>query len=394
MDNNTKFYFPVHLDGGNRGCEGIAKGTAQLMSVSKEHLLGLCSDVDLDKKLGIDEYITLLKKPGASLLFRLVNKLYVTFISLFKKDDYLLAKLSYYHSFKPFFEGMRKGDIMFSTGGDMMCYGDNEVIYTNEIAKKKGAKTVLWGCSMGKENLTTRKEATLRQFDVIYARESLSYEFFKSMGLNNVVCYPDPAFALLPEKITLPNCFDKGKVIGINLSNYTVGAFNLNTPFGEEVRILLSHIFSNPNYQVLLIPHVLWPQQDDRLIALEVKKEYAEYEDRITILKSERMNYQQIRFIISKCHSFIGGRTHAVISAYSTCVPTIALGYSIKSRGIAKDLGLSEQLVVNTKMVAKKEDLLNSFMYLEENYLQLQEHLENVIPSYIAKTNNVKEIIC
>ena len=26
-----KYYFPIHLDGGNRGCEAIAKGTAMLL---------------------------------------------------------------------------------------------------------------------------------------------------------------------------------------------------------------------------------------------------------------------------------------------------------------------------------------------------------------------------
>ena len=26
-----KIYFPIHLDGGNRGCEAIAKGTAVIL---------------------------------------------------------------------------------------------------------------------------------------------------------------------------------------------------------------------------------------------------------------------------------------------------------------------------------------------------------------------------
>lgn len=38
-----KFYFPLHLDGDNRGCEAIAKGTAMLLNVPKENLIGLCT---------------------------------------------------------------------------------------------------------------------------------------------------------------------------------------------------------------------------------------------------------------------------------------------------------------------------------------------------------------
>ena len=32
------YYFPVHIDGGNRGCEAIAKGTAILLNDNKENL--------------------------------------------------------------------------------------------------------------------------------------------------------------------------------------------------------------------------------------------------------------------------------------------------------------------------------------------------------------------
>ena len=31
-----KIYFPIHFDGGNRGCEAIAKGTALLLDKPKE----------------------------------------------------------------------------------------------------------------------------------------------------------------------------------------------------------------------------------------------------------------------------------------------------------------------------------------------------------------------
>ena len=56
------FYFPIHLNGGNRGCEGIAKGTANILDCPKEQLHGLCSNLQLDKKLHIDSYYTLHRK--------------------------------------------------------------------------------------------------------------------------------------------------------------------------------------------------------------------------------------------------------------------------------------------------------------------------------------------
>ena len=51
---------------------------------------------------------------------------------------------------------------------------------------------------------------------------------------------------------------------------------------------------------------------------------------------------------------FIGARTHATIAAYSSCVPTLVVGYSIKARGIAKDLfGTDEGYVLPVQALAK-----------------------------------------
>lgn len=391
MKKEFKFYFPIHLNGGNRGCEGIAKGTAQLLSVPKERLIGLCSDVRLDTSLHIDNVVTLQEKRRLSVGFRVINKFYTVFLSLFRIDNYRASCFSYNYLYKTFLRQMKKGDIMVSTGGDMLCYHDNEVVYTTMLAKKQGVKTVLWGCSMGKENLSERKLDTLRNFDLIYARESLSCDFFKSLGLNNVFCFPDPAFVLKAEKAPIPYCFKKGDVIGLNLSNYTVGAFNLDSPFGKEVRKLLDYIFNNTEYQVLLIPHVLWKEQDDRIISKSVVEEYSRFSDRITVLDSGSMNYLQIRYVISKCVIFIGGRTHAVISAYSMSVPTIALGYSIKSIGIAKDLGVSDY-VVDTKHI-KNGVLLNMFESLVNNLQQINTHLTSFMPEYIGRARGIKQIL-
>lgn len=54
-----KIYFPIHFDGGNRGCEAIAKGTALLLDKPKEELVGLCRDVRLDKRLKVDKFVFL-----------------------------------------------------------------------------------------------------------------------------------------------------------------------------------------------------------------------------------------------------------------------------------------------------------------------------------------------
>jgi len=284
-------------------------------------------------------------------------------------------------------------DVVLFTGGDMLCYGNNELIYLNNWLHRRGIKTVLWGCSMGPENQTKEKRETLSRFSLIYTRESMTYDYFMSLGLQNVCLFPDPAFVLEAQQCPLPDFLQKGDVIGLNVSNYVMGGMTLDGQFAKEVLDLISYILTKTNQQLMLIPHVTWKvggeNQDDREMAKLISEHYAGHE-RLHILDIDQLNYCQIRHAISKCSMFVGARTHAVISAYSMCVPTIALGYSIKSRGIAKDLGLDERLVVNSKDFAEG-DLLRSFLYLAENKEAIREHLQTIMPEYKQRTYQIRE---
>lgn len=379
-----KFHFPIHIDGGNRGCEGIAKGTAELLGLPKEQLIGLCSNVQLDTRLGVGNYVTLEQRKRLSLSQRVIRK----FLSLYSVP--LANKYSDDIVYKPFVDKMKQGDIMVSTGGDMMCYNDNEVIYTNNLVHANGLKSVLWGCSVGKNNLTPAKIDTLKKFSLIYTRESLTYELMKSLDLKNVILFPDPAFVLKAEQCTLPEIFNEGDVVGINLSNYVVGGDKLDTSFGLEVKGLIDYILHKTELNILLIPHVLWNGQDDRLISQEIVNHYNS--NRITILDSDRLNYEQIRYVISQCLLFIGARTHAIISAYATCTPAIALGYSVKARGIAKDLQLNESLVVDSKNF-KRNQLLDSFCFTLSHVNNIKSHLEQTVPLYVKQLDTLKDTV-
>ena len=382
-----KYYFPLHFDGNNRGCEGIAKGTATILAADKNNMIAYCRDVPLDKSLNIDCYMTL--QPYNSVTIgNKIKKSVENFITLGRKRTDLYFKYAY----RKFLKQISNNDIMISTGGDMLCYGNNMVITTNNILHKRGIKTVLWGCSMGEENYTPEKHDTLKKFSLIYARESLTFEYFKSLGLKNIVCFPDPAFVLKPEACELPKCFLDSNVIGINLSPYVLKEYDISSLFGKGIKKLFDYIISNTNLHILLIPHVLWGDQDDRKVAAFIASQYR-YNGRVSILESSKFNYLQIRYIISQCKYFIGGRTHAVISAYSTCVPTIALGYSIKSRGIAKDLGLDDTLVVDTREIDASDRLINSFHHLTQHDTEVKKILEKKMPEYSIKPFGITQYI-
>ena len=382
-----KYFFPIHLDGGNRGCEAIAKGTALILEENKENLIGLCTNMKLDHRLNVDDYITLQPKRQRCMSFRIKNKMYKSLVH----DDWKRKSFIYRYEYAPFLNQMGKDDIMISTGGDMMCYDENQVIYTVDYLHKRGIRSILWGCSIGEKNLTPRKLQALKQFSYIYARETLTQEVLANHNINNISVYPDPAFILEPVPCELPDCFSQGEVIGINLSNYVIGGFDLNSAFAKEVDSLIRYILQSTDYQILLIPHVLWKGQDDRIISNLIKEKY-DLNGRISILDSDNLAYCQIRYVISKCCCFIGARTHAVISAYSTCTPAIAIGYSIKSRGIAKDIGIPEETVVNGINI-KKNQLINAFTDMLQNMSDVKKYLIQNTEQYRKKVFRVSGII-
>lgn len=266
-----KFYFPLHFDGDNRGCEGIAKGTAKILGCNRDKLIALSRNVTLDSFLGIDKSFTLVEHTKISILSKIRKK-----IEGFINHDISQSDLYFKYLYRDFLNAISSDDVMISTGGDMLCYGNNMVNTTNDILHKRGIKTILWGCSMGPENYTLEKVNTLRNFTLIYARESLTYDYFKSLGLKNIVCFPDPAFVLDDESCELPHVFDAGNVIGINVSPYVFK----NTKFRMEFVSLLKFILKDTDYKILLIPHVLWTGQDDRTVS----------EDIVAIMEDQRIS--------------------------------------------------------------------------------------------------------
>ena len=380
-------YIPTHMDSGNRGCEGIYRGTEKILEKNK--IAAYSSNIELDKKMGLS--VDNIKEKNK---FSKIQRYYFKFRRLFSNSNRKKKYVSIEENAQQFLHDFidEKESIILSTGGDEFCYDDNWVVYLNEYLNVKNALTVLWGCSVGTENLSEAKVSALKKFDIIIARESLTEAMLKNkLQLTNVYCYPDPAFIVEPEYVQMESMDEEKAYIGINLSNFVSGDVGETSLFRQNVYKLLDYILNETNMNVILIPHVFWKGQDDRIICNEIERKYNS--SRINVLNTYEYNYCQIRYIIGKCKFFIGARTHAVISAYSMCVPTIALGYSVKSIGIANDLGLPSELVVDYRKLSDENEILNALIYMIENETEIRKHLEKVIPNYSKKSYEAKKIL-
>ena len=144
-------------------------------------------------------------------------------------------------------------------------------------------------------------------------------------------------------------------------------------------------------YAIALIPHVTVKTTDDRE---PLKKIHEKYKDTGRVAVVEDQSCQELKYIISKCAMFIGARTHATIAAYSSCVPTIVLGYSVKARGIAKDIfGTDKNYVLPVQQLETENDLIHAFKWMMNSCEEIKNHLNSFIPGYIKSAYEAGDLI-
>lgn len=271
-----------------------------------------------------------------------------------------------------------------SIGGDNYCYENmlDRLMLANRMFHRQGAKTVLFGCSIEPELLKRPEIAEdMKRYDAIVARESLTYEALQAAGIrDNVFLYPDPAFLLETKELSLPEGWEPGKMLGLNISPMIVDNESCAGMTMENYKALIAHILETTDLKVALIPHVVWDSNDDRR---PIRKLYQAFADTGRVLELGDASAPELKGYISRCRLFIGARTHATIAAYSSCVPTLVVGYSIKAKGIAKDLfGTHEHYVLPVQTLQKREDLIEGFDWLMAHETEQRERLERMMPAY------------
>ena len=232
----------------------------------------------------------------------------------------------------------------------------------HDMFLQRGAKTVLWGCSIEPELLKQPAFAQdLSRYSLITARESISYEALRKVNPNTFLLR-DPAFTLECPAVALPTGFLDSNMVGINLSPLVIEKEAVSGLVLENYQKLIEYILTETNMGVALIPHVVWEASDDRR---PLQNLYQKYKHTERVLLIDDQNCMELKGIISRCRFFIGARTHATIAAYSTGVPTLVVGYSVKARGIARDLfGTEEGYVLPAHSLENENELLSAFRSL------------------------------
>lgn len=375
----------IHIGSDNHGCEAIVRATANILN---KPIILYSRKPELDRKYGVEQVCDLefdeqmpIKKGSIEWGLAAIQT------KMFGKIDMTLR-----FQYRNFIDAITSKDICFSIGGDNYCYPGTDILAAiNRNIKRKGAKLVLWGCSVEPAIIEHSEIANdLKSFDLITARESISYNALRQIN-KNTVKVSDPAFTLSTTMLPLPKNWVEGNMVGINASPLILQNGKNSDSVYMAYKLLIQDILQNTEYSIALIPHVVSEGNDDLTILEQL---YDEFKDTKRVLLIGDHNCMELKGYIARCKFFVGARTHATIAAYSSCVPTLVLGYSVKSRGIAIDLfGTDEHYVLPVQTLSDPSELARHFDWIVDHELEIRTHLQNIMPDYISKAYLGKKFV-
>lgn len=373
-----------HGGSGNHGCEAIVRSTCKITQAD----ITLFSAVpEEDERVGLDT-ICNIQSDHCS-----ISRFSPQYIKALFQTKIYGDKTAYDRiHFSPVLKAANTADYMLSIGGDNYCYGVPKFIYLiNKEIRKKGGKTILWGCSVEPESIKGEMLEDLLRYTHIIARESITYQAMINKGLKQTVLIPDPAFLLNRVDLPLPKNFIEGNTVGINVSPMIIGHESNKGVTLQNYIELINYIINKTDMQVALIPHVVWSHNDDR-IPLNILYDRFKETGRICLIEDHTA--EELKGYIARCRFLIAARTHASIAAYSEKIPTLVVGYSVKARGIAQDLfGSYEKYVIPVQSLRGKDDMTIAFKWLQDNESNIKQQLDSIIPIVKEKVSNIGSIL-
>ncbi len=344
----------------NRGCQGIVAGTQRILARTFGEGTSLAcgsffGEDELTRQRATESNPQITHFPlqmGArrwtrAWFERRVNHLLNT--SLTAQDGELARQL-------------KQARAALSLGGDIYSidYGlPLQLLEKDRFVHGRKVPLVLWGASVGPfERAPEFAEIIfdhLRRFGGIYVREDESLAYLESHGvIDNVRRVADPAFLLEPQDPPpnkLPRPIPEG-ALGLNFSPLLARyLFSVQAPAwamteddlapwqGRCARLVqaVRKRFERP---VVLIPHVVAvnPSIDDHRFLQRVQKATESLGIEDVHLLPRDLTAAETKALIGRCTAFAGARMHSVIAATSMQIPAVTLSYSIKARGINRDL--------------------------------------------------------
>lgn len=333
----------------NKGCEAILRGTVKILRYYYKDPSFLCvnhfQNHEQFEKQWIDEYDKAI----------IHKKTYRNTYNMFSPEwtfQFVKGKLfprKYIKEvYREMFPTIKEAEAVLSVGGDnySLDYGVPKIFTgLDDLTLENRKPIIIWGASVGPFDRIPKYERYMKKHlqnvTGIFAREPTTVEYLKKIGINeNVYEVSDPAFLMeasepkLGKKIELEE-----ESIGINLSPLMakyVSNGNMELWINTASQIV-ERIAKETDNKLYLIPHVTNSDSNDYLFLKEVQARINVAREKVFVIPPI-YNAAETKWIISKMKFFAGSRTHSTIAALSSHIPTLSFAYSIKAKGINKDI--------------------------------------------------------
>ena len=176
-----------------------------------------------------------------------------------RRDDYWYTRLTHSEILK----AVHKGDVCLSIGGDNYCYGQegNRILgYYNRMLRSRGAKTVLWGCSVEPEAMTPAVVEDMRRYSLITARKP-DLCGIKVSGSDPGIWYRIRLFSWIQKTpCRAPFAVDR------RWGSMSAAGCRIWKPGFGQLPGAGALYFKETDLDVLLLPHVVKKETDDRTV--------------------------------------------------------------------------------------------------------------------------------
>jgi len=249
---------------------------------------------------------------------------------------------------------------------------------------------------------------SIRNATLAWARDENSFKILKNLldgyfSNDRHHSGVDMAFRLIPknakQKISEPlstwlNEISSTKlIIGINVSGLIYNdpekakkAYGFKADYKNVINGLITRLLNNTKANIVLVSHVMTKpghyESDFEAcgdVAVSVDKVFS---DRI-IVSPLTLNESEVKWLISKLNWFCGTRMHSTIAGLSSYVPTSAISYSDKTKGVF-DTCKQGKHVIDPRVCDTDEAinlLINSFKEMNETKTSMSPHIQKVINS-------------
>lgn len=291
-------------------------------------------------------------------------------------------------------------DVVVSCGGGFLLTHGFSVMTVQHLVQLKIAfdyqkPVIIYSQSIGplyNKVIAQWTKEILDKVDKIFVREKISEKLLQEMNVQAPIeVVPDSAFSMdlvqsdfVDEVVDFIKKESNGPLVGITVRDWKFPEVNDSDfhrkKYIKSIQAAIQHLETKYGAKVLLMPQVLGPNafNDDRNISREILNGMSNTKAQLIDID---FHPRELKYFYSKMDMFIGTRMHSNIFALSSGIPTVAINYEHKTRGIMELLDLKEYVIDISAITP--EDLIAAADKCWNNRNRLRHHLEMRIPGVI-----------